>query len=107
ARFEGPEREVAIRLADHAGSLFLDLADAAGRGVEISPDGWGLATACPIRFRRPPGMCALPWPERGGSIQELRPLVNVHEDIDWQLLVGWILGAFQPRGPYAVPEFAG
>jgi hypothetical protein len=46
-------------------------------------------------------MHALPAPAAGGSLEELRPLVNV-ADADWPLLVGWLLGALRPRGPYPV-----
>ena len=39
AQFEGPEREVRVRLAEHAGHIYLDLADEYWRAVEIGPDG--------------------------------------------------------------------
>lgn len=32
-------------------------------------------------------------------MNEFRPLVNFTDE-DWPLVVGWILGAFNPRGPY-------
>ena len=37
AQFEGPEREVRVRLAEHAGHIYLDLADEYWRAVEIGP----------------------------------------------------------------------
>jgi hypothetical protein len=40
AQFEGPERAVHVRLAEHAGHIYLDLADECWRAVDIGPDGW-------------------------------------------------------------------
>ena len=40
AQFEGPERMVRVRIAEHQGRVYLDLADAAWRAVEIGPEGW-------------------------------------------------------------------
>jgi hypothetical protein len=39
AQFEGPERTVHVRIAEHQGRIYLDLADAAWRAVEIGPEG--------------------------------------------------------------------
>src|SRR5262249_42234049 len=40
AQFDAPERSVHTRIAEQAGHIYLDLADAHWRGVEIGPDGW-------------------------------------------------------------------
>jgi len=40
AQFAAPERAVPVRLAEHAGRIYLDLADARWRAAEIGPDGW-------------------------------------------------------------------
>ena len=40
AQFDGPERTVHIRTAEHAGHIYLDLADEHWRAVDIGPDGW-------------------------------------------------------------------
>ena len=47
-------------------------------------------------------MAALPEPVRGGSVSELRAFVNVADDGDWHLLLGWLVGALRPAGPYPV-----
>jgi hypothetical protein len=44
----------------------------------------------------------LPVPERGGSLDDLRPFVNVASDDDFILLAAWILAALRSRGPYPV-----
>ena len=62
---------------EHAGRLYLDLADEHWRAVEIGPDGWRVLECPPVRFRRSPGMLPLPVPERGGSIEALRSFLNL------------------------------
>ena len=64
AQFEGSEREVRVRLAEHAGHIYLDLADECWRAVEIGPDGWRVIGSPPVRFRRAAGMlpCQCPKP---------------------------------------------
>lgn len=39
AQFDGPRRAVHIRVAEHDGRIYLDLADDHWRAVEIGPDG--------------------------------------------------------------------
>ena len=52
AQFDGPERAVHIRVAEHAGHIYLDLADEHWRAVDIGPDGWRVLGCPPVRFRR-------------------------------------------------------
>ena len=40
AQFDGPERTIHVRVAEHAGHIYLDLADESWRAVEIGPAGW-------------------------------------------------------------------
>ena len=74
AQFDGSERQVCVRVAEHDGVIYLDLADEFWRCVEIGPQGWRIADETPVRFRRPQGM--LPIPVRGGSIHHLAPLLK-------------------------------
>jgi hypothetical protein len=63
AQFEGSEREVHVRLAEHAGHIYLDLADECWRAADIGPDGWRVIGSPPVRFRRTAGSgrdCAAP-----------------------------------------------
>src|SRR4051794_623113 len=68
AQFDGPQRQVFVRLAEHDGLLYLDLADEFWRCVEIGANGWRIAEDPLVRFRRSAGMQPLPLPVRGGSI---------------------------------------
>jgi len=108
ARVEGPQHRLFLRVGEHAGALYIDLADTDRHVVEITNVGWRvLATRPPIFFRRPDGMLPLPVPERGGSIEELRPFLNTaaaegdpDPDAAFILTIGWLLAAMRSRGPY-------
>lgn len=104
ARFQCVECAVFIRLAEHAGKVFLDLCTPTWQMIKIGPEGWQLIEAenCPVRFRRPHGMLPLPVPERDGRIEPLREFINVATDDDFRLIVGWLLAALHPTGPYPV-----
>jgi hypothetical protein len=77
AQFDGPERLVHVRVAEHEGHVYLDLADQAWRAIDIGPDGWRVMGEPPVRFRRPAGMLPLPIPQRGGTLEQLALLINV------------------------------
>lgn len=104
ALYDGPERPTAVRLAEYGGHIYLDLADADWHVVGITPAGWCVigSSESPIRFTRKRGMLPLPLPERGGRVDELRPLVNLPTDTAWTLYVAWLLAALSPRGPYPI-----
>jgi hypothetical protein len=104
ALHEGPEYEVAVRLAEQGGFIWLDLADPEWRVVQIGSDGWAVLDAadCPARFVRRRGMLALPEPMRGGRVDELRPLVNVPDDDAWALFVSWLVAAMRPGRPFPI-----
>src|SRR5712671_2427865 len=107
AQFDGPERLVYLRVAEHDGILYLDLADSDWRAVEVTPAGWQIISAPPVRFRRPPGLLALPSPRRGGSIMALQSLLNLASYDDFILVVAWLLAALRPTGPYPLLALAG
>ena len=107
AQFDAPERTVNIRVAEHAGRLYVDLADEHWRAVVIGPEGWRVIGCPPVRFRRSPGMLPLPVPERGGSIDALRPYLNLSNHDDFILIVAWLLAALRPRGPYPLLAISG
>jgi hypothetical protein len=99
ARHEGQSIEIHTRLAAKDGCIWLDLCDEDWRAVKISAEGWEIVHEVPIKFRRTKGMRALPAPVRGGSISQLRELVNA-TDADWILLISWLVTAFRPGYPF-------
>jgi len=101
ALFRGEEHEVHLRLAEHDGAVYLDVADEYWQAIRIDANGWELVPEPPVRFRRARGMLPLPYPDRDGNLGELRRFVNV-DDADWPLYLGWLVGTLRPRGPYAI-----
>lgn len=102
ARFDGPGLRVGLRIAEHHGAIYLDLADDRWRVVEIDLAGWRILDRSPVPFRRPRGLAPLLAPTPGGSLEELRAFVNVGGDDQYRLIAGWLLAAFRPKGPYVV-----
>src|SRR5207244_5067957 len=107
AQFDGPERAIHVRLAEHAGQIYLDLADDCWRAVETGPDGWRVIGSPPVRFRRAAGMLPLPIPQRGGSIEGLAAFLNLPAPDEFVLVVAWLLAALQRGGPYPLLVIAG
>jgi hypothetical protein len=107
AQFDAPERAIHVRVAQHEGRIYLDLADHCWRAVEVGPSGWHIMTHPPVRFRRAAGMLPLPVPARGGSIETLSSLLNLPARDDQVLVVSWLLGALQHPGPFPLLAIAG
>jgi len=107
AQFDAPERTVHIRIAEHDGRTYLDVADKDWRAVQMGPDGWQVVTDPPVRFRRAAGMLPLPIPQRGGSIESLAAFLNLPTPDEFVLVVAWLLAALQQAGPYPLLVIAG
>jgi hypothetical protein len=109
AEFEGPEREVHLRVAGDGDCIYIDLCNDSWEIVEISSGGWRIidASEAPIRFRRTAGIQALPHPERGGSLEQLRRHVPVQDEDAFALLLAYLVQALRPRGPYPALELTG
>lgn len=62
ARYGEDRREVHLRVAEHGGRYYLDLADESWRAVEIGPEGWKVIDRPPVHFRRTRSIMPLPAP---------------------------------------------
>ena len=105
AQFDGPTREVFLRTAEVADpddptspTCYIDLGDPERRAVRVNREGWDVITDPPVRFRRPRGMHPLPVPQAGGSLADLRQLVNVPGKRGWRLFLAWLLQVFRTQG---------
>jgi 5S rRNA maturation endonuclease (ribonuclease M5) len=107
AMFEGEEHEVHLRVAELDGAIYLDLCNEAWEAVEITASGWKVVSDPPVRFYRSQGMRSLPHPVQGGSIAELRPLVNLPDQDSFALFVAFLVAALRPRGPYVLLAVSG
>ena len=101
ALFDGEEYPVHLRVAKHGGRLYLDLCDRAWRAVEIDHEGWRVVDRPPAKFRRTRGSQPLPEPERGGSLEELRPFFNVDHQ-GWILIRAFLVAALRPGFPLPI-----
>lgn len=100
---DGPEAEVAVRIGEHDDDIYLDLGDEDWRTIRVTADDWEvLKGPSPVRFIRRPGMRPLPIPQPGGVLNRLWAYVNIAEEADRKLVVGWLLQALRPAGPYPV-----
>ena len=106
ARFDGPECEVFLRVGGDTGAVFVDLANVGWEVVKITAAGWEVLLDAPVKFRRSPGMKALPLPERGGSLELLRPFLNTDAD-GFTMIIAWLVGCFNSRPPYPVLAIEG
>jgi len=105
---ERPVRQVALRVAEAAGALWLDLADERRRAARVTADGWQTTSYLPgdLRFYRPSGMRALPTPERPGNLEALRDFVNTDAE-GFVLVTAWLLTCLRPGYPYPILALAG
>ena len=72
-----------------------------GRAIAICGQGWSVVDRPAVHFRRPEGLLPLPVPAHDGSIDLLRPYVNLTEP-DFRLMIAWLTAALRPVGPYPV-----
>ena len=109
ARFGGGAPSVFIRVGHdgkgNASPYYIDLGDSSGRAIEIGPAGWSVVDQPWAHFRRPEGLLALPTPSREGSIELLRPYVNL-SDRDFRLMIVWMAASLRPVGPYPILALA-
>jgi hypothetical protein len=99
--YDGEQRQVFTRLAEHAGRIYIDLGNDRWQAVEIDHLGWRVIDNPPVMLRRAKAMLPLPQPDPHGDIQALRRFVNVTDE-DWPLLLAWLVQALRPTGPYPV-----
>lgn len=102
AEQNGALHPVAVRLAEHNGRIYVDIADEERNAIEITGDGWRIIKDPPVKFRRTRSMLPLPVPVKGGNLTELRPFMNAATDDVWIPIIAWLLGTFNPKGPYPV-----
>lgn len=107
ARFDGQRHEVFVRTAHVDGRIYVDLCNLTGQVVEVSPEGWRVLDVSPVKFRRTPGMKALPFPVRGGDINLLFKHVNLPDADSRVLTVAWLLAALSGRKPFPILAVSG
>jgi hypothetical protein len=98
---------VGLRVATTAaGDIVLDLGTVDGRCVVADATGWSVQPRSPVLFRRTTLTSPLPTPQRHGSLDPLRQLLNVNEQ-GFRLLVGWLVAALIPDIPHPILTLTG
>ena len=101
ARYDGPTYGTAVRLAEHHGTIYLDLGDSEWQAIAIDAAGYRVVSDAPVRHWRPSGLRALPLPVAGGTLDHLREIWRLDEDT-WTLIASWLVATVAPRGPYPI-----
>ena len=99
ALFTSPEEAVHVRVAGHDGDVYYDLGQPDGTMVKTTPTGWTLVRETPVRFHRPNGLTDQVMPARGGSLDDLRDLLQLDMK-NWVLLLAFLVISLKPTHPY-------
>lgn len=101
----GARRDVFVRVAEHEGVVYIDLANEDWEAIEVA-DQWRILRESPVKFRRQKGMAALPYPSRGGSLQQLRGFWNFSPENEL-LILTWLSYALLPNHAYPILALSG
>jgi len=102
AVYDGPEVPVFVRVAEHEGDVYIDLGNERWDAVRVTREGYEVVAHPPVGFVRKAGSAPLPYPVGGGTIDDLRPFLNLGSDGDFMLVVAWAAFSLSPWGPYPV-----
>lgn len=95
-------RALHLRVAEHAGHIYIDTAEKSDRVIVIGGGNWRLDDTAPVVFRRTELTAPLPGPARGGDVEKLWDHVNVVEDDQAVLLAVMASAWIQPEAPHVI-----
>ncbi|MEW5954703.1 MAG: hypothetical protein AB1815_13475 [Bacillota bacterium] len=109
ATFQGNEHKLSLRVAEHKGSFWYDLADEQWRAIKVTPEGWEIVSRPPILFRRYKNTAPQVEPKRteGGGLARLSKYVNMAKSDETVLLLIYLVTCLIPGVPHVVPVFHG
>jgi hypothetical protein len=84
-----------LRVAHHAGAIYIDIGGADGLVARIDKTGWTIEPTAPVIFRRTEIGQAMPIPDRNGNLDALWSLCNIPPD-ERPLVLAWLLATFMP-----------
>lgn len=94
--------EFDLRVARRGDTLVIDMDEpTTTRCIVVTPEGWHVADEPPagVLFTKANGAYPLPEPERDGSLDELRTVLNMADDYNWHLIEGWMVASAFPDLP--------
>jgi len=100
--FDGNKIPLHNRYAKIGNTIYVDLCNRQGHYVRIDPDGYSIHRhdINSMFFLRQPSMKEQVKPQKDGSIKDLRPFLNIQNEVQFALIVAFILGAMYPAGPF-------
>jgi hypothetical protein len=101
-----PTEEIHLRVAEHAGRIYLFLGDQDHTVIQIDGQDWRVCPEPPVNFVKSRGMLPLPMPERSGTLDLFKKYVNVADD-QLVLYMAWLIATLRPSGPYPVLNISG
>ncbi|WP_141551863.1 ATP-binding protein [Priestia megaterium] len=107
ALFEGNKQNVYTRVAEIDNVIYIDLCNKEWQAIKITASSWEIVNNPPIRFRRSNIMEEIPKPVQGGKIEELKPFINYRSEMDWMLIVSWLITSLRPNSPYPILTIQG
>ena len=90
-----------LRAARHDGTVVIDMGTGTGQCIIITGRGWSVEPGSPVIFRRSELTHPLAEPQRGGTLDGLRELINLPED-DYRLAIGWVIAAYFTGIPHPI-----
>jgi hypothetical protein len=108
AAFGGARHHSWIRVAQHEGRIYIDLADDAWQVVEVDSDGWRICPEPPVRFRRAGDEASLPLPvsaDPDDTVAKLTRLINLKHPGQIKLVLGAMVAALRPSRPCCILLF--
>ena len=99
---------VFLRMARHGDdTIVVDLGTEAGHVAIITPHGWRIEGAAPVLFRRSSLIHPFPTPPAtGGTLDGLRPLINLTDE-DFRLAIGWVVAGYFCHIPHPIAFIQG
>lgn len=107
AIIEGEKQKLYLRVAEHKGNCYYDLADVKGNVVEITPQGFQITANPPKIFRRTNSMCAQVMPDSNGDVQLLKKHIRFKTKADEILFVVTVGTSFVPGIAHPISVTAG
>ncbi len=90
-----------LRAGRHQDTVVIDMGTETGQCITITPRGWAIETESPVIFRRSELTHPLVTPQRGGTLEPLRTLINLPED-DYRLAIAWVVAAYFTNIPHPI-----
>lgn len=97
-----PPERLHLRVAEHQGSIYLDMGRTDGKVIHIANGHWAVTDTAPVRFLRTRLTDEMPLPPRGGNIADLWRFVNVTDEDKPVLLAALVAALVQFDVPHPV-----